>query len=482
LSADSRWHLAEPPAAAFLKRLRYYDWLIVGVCCVSGFLGQLDATIVQLALPALTETFTSPVHDVRWVAIAYLLAYASMLPVFSQISEILGRKILYLSGFAIFAIGSALCGLAPDLTWLIAFRVLQGMGGGLLGANSIAILVSSIDESRRPQAIGLFTTAQAIGVSAGPAAGGVLLETLGWSWVFWFAVPFALAAMTLGWSVLPPTRKRASDMQFDGLGALLLAPCLVLAILVLNQIAVWPVTSAATLLCVAGTIVLFALFIWRERRAPSPLIDLKLFGHGAFVAGMSGIVLAYALLYGMFFLMSFALMHGFHNSALLAGFKLAVIPAAIGVIAPLGTTIGKKRGARLACVAGMALSAAALLALTAIAVHPIGSLVSGLTAFAVFGMGLGFFIAPNNNATLDAAPADRAGQAAALLNLLRVFGSCIGVSAASSMMLWRVHERDVFFGGRPLIDAVEASLALLVVFALLAAIASLVRAPKVRPS
>jgi Major Facilitator Superfamily len=262
----------------------------------------------------------------------------------------------------------------------------------------------------------------------------------------------------------------------------LLAPCLVLAILVLNQIAVWPVTSAPTLLCVGGAIVLFALFVWRERLAPSPLIDLKLFGHGAFVAGMLGIVLAYALLYGMFFLMSFALMHGFHDSALLAGFKLAIIPAAIGLIAPLGTAIGKKRGARLSCVAGMALSAAALVALTAIAVHPIGSLVTGLTAFAVFGMGLGFFIAPNNNATLDAAPADRAGQAAALLNLLRVFGSCIGVSAASSMMLWRVHERDVLFGGRPLIDAVEASLALLVLFAVLAGVAALVQSPKVRPS
>lgn len=482
MSADSRWRLAEPPAANFLKRLPYYDWLIVGVCCVSGFLGQLDATIVQLALPAFTETFAAPVHDIRWVAIAYLLAYAAMLPVFSQISEILGRKVLYLLRFAIFAVGSALCGAAHDLTWLIVFRILQGMGGGLLGANSIAILVSSIDQSRRSQAIGLFTTAQAIGVSAGPAAGGVLLETLGWSWIFWFAVPFALAAMALGWFVLPPTRKRASDPRFDGLGALLLAPCLVLAILVLNQIAIWSVTSAPTLLSIGGTVVLFALFIWRERRAPSPLIDLKLFGHGAFVAGMLGIVLAYALLYGMFFLMSFALMHGFHNSALLAGFKLAIIPAAIGLIAPLGTAIGKRRGARLACVAGMALSAAALVALTAIAVHPIGSLVTGLTAFAVFGMGLGFFIAPNNNATLDAAPADRAGQAAALLNLLRVFGSCIGVSAASSMMLWRVHERDVFFGGRPLIDAVEASLALLIIFAVLAAIASLVRSPKAHRS
>jgi EmrB/QacA subfamily drug resistance transporter len=476
VTASFRWRLAEPPASSLLTRQPYYHWLVVGVCCTSGFLGQLDATIVQLALPSLTETFRSRVTDIRWVAIAYLLGYAALLPAFNQISEMLGRKVLYLLGFAIFALGSALCGMAPDLPSLIGFRVLQGAGGALLGANSIAMLAGSLDESRRAQAVGLYTTAQAIGISAGPAVGGVLLEFLGWSWVFWFAVPFALAAAILGWFVLPPAPKPASDARFDWLGALLLAPCLVLAILILNQVSVWPPTSPPMLLSITAAIGLLVLFVWRGHRAPSPLIDPKLFGHGAFVAGMLGIVLGYALLYGMFFLMSFALMHGFHDSALLSGFKLAIIPVALGLIAPFATDFGKKRGARIVCVGGMLIAAFALLVLTKIALHPIGSLVPGLTAFAVFGLGLGFFVAPNNNATLDAAPAGRAGQAAALLNLLRVLGSCIGVSAASSMMLWRVHEPDPYFGGRPLIDAVEASLSLLVIFAALAAIASFVRA------
>jgi hypothetical protein len=121
-----------------------------------------------------------------------------------------------------------------------------------------------------------------------------------------------------------------------------------------------------------------------------------------------------------------------------------------------------------------------VLALSVIANHPIGSLVTGLSSFAVFGAGLGFFMAPNNHATLEAAPAGASGQAAALLNLLLVLGSCIGVSASSSMMLWRMHERDTLFGGRPLIDAVEASLALLVVFAVMAIAASLVHSPRSR--
>jgi EmrB/QacA subfamily drug resistance transporter len=470
--------LAEPPAAAFFKRLACYPWLVIGVACTSGFLGQLDASIVQLALPALTETFAAPVHEVRWVAVAYLLSYASLIPAFSQISEILGRKLFYLLGFSVFAIGSALCGLATDLTWLIAFRILQGVGGALMGANSIALLVRSVDDSRRPQAIGLFTTAQAIGVSVGPAVGGLVLALAGWEWVFWSAVPIAAAAAILGWFVLPVVGNQASDTRFDWPGAVLLAPALVLAILALNQVSVWPLDSTAMLSCLGATVALFVLFVRRERVARTPLINPGLFRRGAFVAGLVGVVLGYALLYSMFFLMAFALIHGFHNSALLAGFKMAIIPVAIGLIAPWGIAVANKHGVRPVCIGGMVLSTAALFALSIVALHPIGSLFPGVVAFAVFGAGLGWFIAPNSHATLEVAPPGFATQAAGLINLLRVLGSCIGVSAASSMLLWRVHERDVFFGGRPLIDGVEASNGLLIVFALLAIATSLMQSPK----
>ena len=115
---------------------------------------------------------------------------------FSRTCEIHGRKLLYLAGFVIFAVGSLLCGFASSLAWLVVFRIVQGIGGAMLGANSMAILVKSIDSSRRARAIGLFTTAQAIGVSAGPAVGGLLLEMLDWQWVFWVAVPFSPVSYT----------------------------------------------------------------------------------------------------------------------------------------------------------------------------------------------------------------------------------------------------------------------------------------------
>jgi len=228
------------------------------------------------------------------------------------------------------------------------------------------------------------------------------------------------------------------------------------------------------------------LFVRQERAAARPLVDLVLFRNRAFTTGVIGIVLAYALLFGMFFLMSFALIHGFHNSVRLTGFKMAVIPIAIGLVAPLGIFLGERWGRAPFAPSEWRSASAALVVLTAIALHPIGSLISGLSAFALFGVGLGLFIAPNNDATLKAAPASHSGTASAMLSLLRVLGGCVGISSASSVMSWRIEAmagsagQDIFLAGHPLIEAVESSLALLMVFALIAVCLSLVR-PNDRP-
>ena len=226
---------AEPPPLAYFKRQPWYPWLIVGLVSVGAFIGQLDATIVQLALPTLGKTFDASLEAVSWVSLAYLVAFASCLPIFGRLCEMFGRKSLYLVGYGLFIVASTLCGLASDLTWLIVFRVLQGIGGSLLGANSISILVKVGDQDRRGRALGFFAAAQAIGMSAGPAIGGLVLGTLGWHWVFWISVPFGLTAVVIGWLVLPRTEAIDQDKTFDWHGALLLGPALIFLVLVLNQ-------------------------------------------------------------------------------------------------------------------------------------------------------------------------------------------------------------------------------------------------------
>src|SRR5215467_15495276 len=133
----------EPAPAEFIAHRSYYPWVVVGTTCIAAFIGQLDASIVQLILPTLEHEFLAQLSEVSWVAIAYLLAYAAFLPVFARIAGIAGRKLMYLTGFALFTLASALCGLASDLIQLIALRVLLGIAGAMLGANSIVILVKA---------------------------------------------------------------------------------------------------------------------------------------------------------------------------------------------------------------------------------------------------------------------------------------------------------------------------------------------------
>ncbi len=161
--------LPEPPPVRALTRLAAYPWLVVCVACLGAFAGQVDASIVQLSLPNLKSAFDSPLNEVSWVSVAYSLSFAAMLPVYARLAEIAGRKLMYILGFALFGLFSALCGFATDLPWLIAFRVLQGVSGALLGANSVVILVAAAGPARRARAMGLFAAAQAIGVSAGSA-------------------------------------------------------------------------------------------------------------------------------------------------------------------------------------------------------------------------------------------------------------------------------------------------------------------------
>jgi MFS family permease len=136
-------------------------------------------------------------------------------------AEIAGRKTLYLSGFALFGLCSALCGLAPSLPSLVVFRILRGMSGSMLGANSVVILVAAVGPARRGKALGIMAAAQAVGLGLGPALGGVLLGTLGWRSIFWVNVPFAFLGAGLAWLIVPRTTSVAKDRRFDALGAML---------------------------------------------------------------------------------------------------------------------------------------------------------------------------------------------------------------------------------------------------------------------
>jgi MFS family permease len=252
-------------------------------------------------------------------------------------------------------------------------------------------------------------------------------------------------------------------------------------LLLISESAAWGLGSAPLLVSAAAAAILLPGFFWRERRTPAPLIDPGLFGSAAFAGGIVAIMLSYALLYGMFFLISFALVRGYHDDPLSAGVRLAIVPVALGIVAPFTGQLQSRFGLRPLLLGGMVLCVAALLTLISTMNGSPGSLNYVMSALALFGAGLGLFIAPNNSATISSAPADHRGQAGGLLNLMRVFGTSFGVACSAAVLSWRLatyaHPADHTVGvdALDLLAAISSGMWLLIGFAVLTALASLLQ-------
>jgi len=254
------------------------------------------------------------------------------------------------------------------------------------------------------------------------------------------------------------------------------------AVFALNQVSALGLTSPALLGSAGIAIVLIFLFLRQERASHSPLIDLALLEEPAFLGGALACALSYAMLYGMFFLASFALVRGYENSPTTAGLKLAIIPVSIGVVAPFAGALADRIGTRLLSVAGMAICFVALIALIAIVREPVVNLWIGFFALVAFGAGLGLFIAPNNHATIKAAPANLSGIAGGMVNLTRILGIVAGVASASAMLSWQLQvargsteRRLAAFAPHHFVEAVAGGLVMLAVFALIAGAISMIR-------
>jgi EmrB/QacA subfamily drug resistance transporter len=474
----------EPPPVKAIARLASYRWFVVGVVCIGAFMGQVDASMTQMLLPRLEGDFNAQLSTVSWIAVAYLLAMASFMPIFGRLADMLGHKLLYTAGFLLFVLGSGLCGFAPNLPVLIAFRILQAVGAALITANSIAIVVLASGPERRGRALGLQSAAQAIGLGAGPALGGLILDTLGWHWAFWINVPFGIAGAILGWLIIPQTENLSTDHRFDWKGALLIAPALTAVIALLNEGYAWGPTSPMFIGCAVIAIVFLTWFVRAERRAASPLVDLGLFRHGAFLSGNLANFMSYAALFGVFFLIPFTLVRVYQDSAFLAGLRLSIIPVMLGLLAPIGGALYDRFGARTTTALGMLICTAGLVLLYVSLDGKVVNLPWVMLAMALVGVGQGLFISPNTSAIMTAAPAELTGEAGSVLNVVRYLGISTGIAGASALLALRlgamggIDGRTVDVASHMLVAAGRDVVVLLCCFAVLAGVLSLMRTSK----
>jgi EmrB/QacA subfamily drug resistance transporter len=427
-SAPAGWRrfVLEPARPRAVRQAKFAPWLAVGTVCIGAFIGQLDASIVTLAFPTLRHAFHASLVDVQWVGQAYLLTLIGLLMAVGRYADMIGRKLLYAYGFVIFIAGSTLCGLAPSLGALIGFRVLQGVGAAMFQANSVAIIVGVMPKARLGRAIGIQGAAQALGLALGPAVGGLLIGLGGWRLIFFVNVPVGAVGVVLAWLLIPRSRHLTGRTRFDwaGLGIFLPAVCAFLVAVSYGPREGW--TSPTVLGLFAAALGLLGGFVFRERRAAAPMLDLRLFRRLAFSSGIASGLLSYLVLFGTLTVVPFYLELGRHQSSSAAGAELLLLPVGLGLTAPIAGRVAERLGARPLTVGGMVL-AAVTLGVTAFADS---RLVIFLALLAVAGVGLGAFTPPNNAAIMGAAPPHMSGLASGVLNMTRGLGTSLGLALA----------------------------------------------------
>jgi EmrB/QacA subfamily drug resistance transporter len=416
--------VVEPRRPEAIRRRPNAFWLAVAAVCIGAFMGQLDASIVTVALPTLQRTFNASVGAVTWVGLSYLLVLVATVAAVGRFADMWGHKLLYVYGFGIFIVGSALCGLAPNLGTLIAFRALQAVGAALLQANSVAIIVLAVPKTSLGKAIGIQGAAQAIGLALGPTVGGFLLAAGGWRLIFFVNVPFGLLGMVAGLLLVPRSLHLQSRVRFDWTGLALFFPAVVAVFTAVSFGNSKGWTAPAILGLFGVGIALIVAFVRRERRCAEPMLDLGLFRHARFSAGIASGMLSYLVMFGVLFLVPFYLERGLQFGSGRAGLELMAMPLALGITAPVAGRLADRLGARPLTIGGMATAAGGLAALGALRPSTPGFLL----LLGVVGVGLGLFTPPNNAAIMGSVPQGQSGLASGVLNMTRGMGTALGLA------------------------------------------------------
>jgi EmrB/QacA subfamily drug resistance transporter len=431
-------------------------WLILTSVSLGSLMATLDGSIVNIALPAIQTDFRIDLTTIEWVVVAYLLVVGSLLLPCGRLGEVLTFKRVYLVGFTIFTLASVCCGASPNVAWLVGFRVVQGVGAAMIMAMGPAIVARTFPASERGRALGLNGVSVSIGLSLGPALGGVLTQVGSWRAIFLINAPIGLLAIIWAARVLP-AETAGKGQSFDVRGAALSGVALFALLLALSDGQQWGWTSPASIGLMVAFVVLGAAFIVTEGRALQPMIALALFRIRPFSAGLASVVVAFSGLFTATFLLPFLLEQGSGFSPIEAGLLLTPMPITMALVAPFSGAASDRFGPRILASAGMAIMALGLLSLTQLpASFALPDLVWRLV---LLGLGQGLFMSPNSSAVLGSVPRPRLGTASGTLAQMRVNGQVLGVALSGAIVATRLPVHLAELGGAPSAALRNAALA-----------------------
>jgi EmrB/QacA subfamily drug resistance transporter len=407
-------------------------WKILPVILLAPFMGSLDGSIVNVALPTIATRLGVGLDGIQWVVSSYLIVISALVLIFGKIADKLGKVRIFEFGFLVFGIGSLLCALSWRLPVLIAARSVQAIGASMFMSSNQGIIATLFPPEERGRALGLLGTTVAVGTMVGPPLGGIMVDLFNWQSLFLINLPISLFAFLAGIRLLPRDDKAGSLARFDLAGSGLFVGfifCIFYFMLSGTQRG-WGTT--AELISLAAAMVCVVFFVLRERRVEDPMIDLSIFGNGFFSISVVCVFLVFVITFCVTIVQPFFLQNALGLSPSATGLLLLAAPLASGLIAPLSGYLSDKIGAKALTVSGLAIILAALGLMCFLDLG--SSLAHVAVCLALFGLGSGVFGSPNTKLIMGHAPRDKLGIAGSINALARNMGMVSGIAFAVALL------------------------------------------------
>jgi EmrB/QacA subfamily drug resistance transporter len=412
-------------------------WWTLAAVAFGLFMIMLDNTIVNVALPSIQRSLHMSISSLEWIVTAYALTFAALLITGGKLGDLYGRRKMFIAGLVVFTLASLACGLAPNASFLIGARAVQGVGAALMNPATLSIITATFPPKERGQAIGIWAGVSALALAIGPLIGGLIVDNINWHWIFYVNVPVGVVGILVSRWVIVESRDTSHEQSIDlpGLvasGGALLA--LSYALIEGNQHG-WGSPEIVGLF--VGAAVLLAVFIWLEMRQRLPMLDLGLFKIGSF-AGANIVAMLVSLgMFGVFFFISLYVQNVLGYSPTKAGAIFLPMTILIILIAPIAGKLSDRVGSRWLMGAGMTILGVSLLLYQRIGLHT--GFWSLLPQLVLGGVGMALTMSPMTSAAMGSVPTDKAGVGSGVLNSFRQVGGSLGIALMGAILLTYQH-------------------------------------------
>jgi EmrB/QacA subfamily drug resistance transporter len=417
-------------------------WWTLGAVAFGLFMIMLDNTVVFVALSAIQNDLQISTSELEWVVNGYALTFAVLMLTGGKLADLLGRRLIFIVGLAIFTASSLACGLATSATILIGARVVQGVGSALMNPATLSIITATFPPRQRGTAIGIWVGVSAMALAIGPLVGGILTEQINWSWIFFINVPVGILGIIVARLVIDESRDESEEQRLDLPGLLSSGVGLFALTYALIEGNTYGWTSGRILGSFAVAVAALILFVVLEHRQRVPMLDLSLFRNPTF-AGANTVMLLVALaMFGMFFFNSLYLQRILHYSAIETGATFLPMTVLIVLLAPVAGRFSDRIGSRWLMGVGLVSLSASLLSFSRLGVD--SSFWDVLPGLVLGGIGMSLAMTPTTAAAMGSVPVDKAGVGSAVLNSMRQVGGSLGIALMGAIVASAIHvsERD----------------------------------------